>query len=131
LARKVNFYTDIERNGVSIAQTVGIISWVAETSLDDIVLNQQYFIVPANTTLRDFNINLRDDAEFTYFHDSEQDVLSSVEVLLNNKTTSFKISPEFYTEEIVTRIRASNSSSRDKTIYVFQLFSQGVDYGEA
>jgi len=128
LANKVNYVSDVERNGVSIANTIGIITWIAEYPSDDLTLAQQFFIVPANTTIREFKLNFRDEAEFTYFFEEGVDVLSEVKIKLNGKSTEFNIAPDFYTEELMDSIEVSNTSAQDKLIYVYQLFSQGVNY---
>lgn len=128
MARKINYFTDIERNGVSIANSVGVISWLAEYPSDDLVLSTQYFIVPGNTDLREFQLNFSDLAEFTYFFEEGADVLSEVKLRMNGDNTEFNIAPDFYTEELVESIQVSNTSSQDKLIYVYQLFVQGVKY---
>jgi hypothetical protein len=127
LANKVNYFSEIKKNGLPVNSAVSVISWVADHLSDDLSLSQQYFIVPGNTTEREFKLNFRDEAEFTYFYEEGADIESEVKIKLNGMSTEFSIAPDFYTEELMNNIRVSNTSATDKLIYVYQLFAQGVN----
>lgn len=128
MARKVNYLQQVLIEGVPVEENNEVISYLADTSRDNLAFHQQYFIIEANTTYKDINLSLRGDAAFTYFFEQSGDVLSEVTVKVNNDDTEFNISPDFWIEEPLTGVEAQNLDTQDRLIYVVQLYTQGISY---
>jgi hypothetical protein len=127
LAKKINYYNDIKRDGVSITDASNVISFLRNSSRDDLQFSQQYFILDANTPYTELNLNLMDDSLFTYFFEEGADVLSEVTLKFNGDTTEFKVAPHLWNEDVILSIQAKNETSQKRLIYVYQVHVKGVE----
>jgi len=126
VSRRVNYYNTVKRDGVSITDTTNLITYIKDTSIDNLSFTQQYFIVEANAAFADVNVTLRDDALFTYFFEEGADVLSEVKVKLNGGDTVFNVAPDLWIEEPIDQVEVQNLTSQRKLVYVYQVYAQGV-----
>jgi len=128
LARKINYEQTTALEGVIITDADISISYLAETSADNLAFHQQYFIIPANTAYKEISLSLRSDAQFTYFFEQSMDVFSEVTVKVNGNDTEFNVSPDLWLEQSLTTLEAQNLQNQDRLIYVSQVYVQGVSY---
>lgn len=126
MSKKINYYNDVKREGVSITDTTNLITYIRDTTQDSLAFTQQYFLIDANAAYTEIKLTLRDDALFTYFFEEGADVLSEVKTKLNAGDTVLNIAPDLWIEEVLTKIEVENLSSQQKLVYVYQVYAQGV-----
>ena len=126
MSRKINYYNTVKRDGVSITDTTNLITYIRDTSIDNLSFTQQYFIVDADAEFAVVNVTLRDDALFTYFFEEGADVLSEIKVKLNGGDTVFNVAPDLWIEEPIDEVEVQNLTSQQKLVYVYQVYAQGV-----
>ena len=128
MAKKVNYLPQVLIDGVPITENNDAISYIAETSADNLAFHQQYFIIEANTNYETQNLSLRDDAVFTYFFEQDGDIDSEVTLKFDGNDTEFNVSPDLWIEESIESLQAQNQTNQDRLIYVYQLYTQEIVY---